>query len=110
MKDFLYWSILIFGGFCEAGWAYCLNMFQNGSGRRLLWGAGFCFLYMLSAACLAWASKEISVGTAYAVWTGIGAMGTIIMGFILFNEPMSIIRCLFILMIFVSVVGLKIIS
>lgn len=110
MKDFLYWSILIFGGLCEAGWAYCLNMLQHAGGHRFVWGAGFCFLYMLSAACLAVASKEITVGTAYAVWTGIGATGTIIMGFFLFDEPMSIVRCLFLLMIFVSIIGLKIIS
>lgn len=101
------WLILIFGGLCEAGWAYCLNRSRTDS---VWWFVGFASLYILSAVCLAIASRKIPVGTAYAVWTGIGACGTIIMGILLFDEPLSAIRLVCMTMIFVAVVGLEIVT
>ena len=99
------WIILILGGFCEAGWAYCLNRSKTDG---WVWLAGFALLYVLSAICLAVASEKIPVGTAYAVWTGIGACGTIIMGIVLFQEPLTAIRLTCMTLIFVAVVGLEI--
>ncbi len=101
------WFILIFGGLCEAGWAYCLNRTKADGGW---WFLGFAALYILSAVCLAIASRKIPVGTAYAVWTGIGACGTIIMGILLFHEPLSAIRIICITMIFMAVIGLEIVT
>ena len=101
----IHWIILIFGGLCEAGWAYCLNRSHTDSAY---WLIGFAALYILSAVCLAAASRKIPVGTAYAVWTGIGACGTVIMGFILFDEPVTVIRIVCIAMIFMAVIGLQI--
>lgn len=99
------WFILIVGGLCEAGWAFCLNQTKEGSGW---WYAGFAALYILSAVCLAVASKRIPVGTAYAVWTGIGALGTMTMGLILFKEPLTTVRLICMTMIFTAVIGLEV--
>lgn len=98
------WLILIVGGLCEAGWAYCLNRSRSDSPW---WLVGFGLLYVLSAVCLAFASRKIPVGTAYAVWTGIGASGTILMGLLLFHEPLTTLRMVCLLMIFAAVVGLE---
>ena len=98
------WLILIFGGLCEAGWAFCLN--QTKAGSRW-WFLGFAALYILSAVCLAVASRRIPVGTAYAVWTGIGALGTMAMGLLLFREPLTALRLVCMTMIFIAVVGLE---
>jgi len=101
------WIILIIGGLCEAGWAYCLNRTKVNDKYHVAWLAAFLLLYMLSAGCLAKAIKTIPVGTAYAVWTGIGAFGTICMGIIIFHEPATILRLICLTMIFIAVVGLK---
>lgn len=104
---FCSWLILVVGGLCEAGWAYCLNRAKADS---LWWLTGFAALYILSAVCLALATKRIPVGTAYAVWTGIGACGTIIMGIFLFQEPLTAMRVVCMAMIFMAVIGLEIVT
>ena len=61
----------------------------------------------ISMAGLAYAVRSLPVGTAYAVWTGVGAIGTVILGMVLFNEPKDLVRILFISMILGGIIGLK---
>ena len=74
------------------------------------WYAGFVIVSALSMFLLAKASKSIPIGTAYPVWTGIGAVGTVLVGILVFKEPTSFWRLLFITTLIASVVGLKILS
>jgi quaternary ammonium compound-resistance protein SugE len=65
---------------------------------------------IISIGLLAYAAKHLPIGTAYAVWTGIGAVGTAILGMILFNESRELVRIFFIFLIVVGIVGLKLFS
>lgn len=71
------------------------------------WGAGFIVMLTLSMVLLAKAVQTIPIGTAYPVWTGIGAVGTVVVGIIFFNEPATFWRMFFITTLILSIVGLK---
>ncbi|MGQ9642305.1 MAG: quaternary ammonium compound efflux SMR transporter SugE [Ignavibacterium sp.] len=104
----MYWIILIIAGLFEVAWAIGLKYTD---GFTKLFPSIFTIISMIiSMGLLAYAVKYIPVGTAYAVWTGIGAVGTAILGIILFNESKEIIRIFFIFIIIVGIVGLKIFS
>lgn len=104
----MYWIILIIAGLFEIAWAIGLKYSE---GFTKLFPSIFTIISMIiSMGLLAYAVKYIPVGTAYAVWTGIGAVGTAILGIILFNESKEIIRIFFIFIIIVGIVGLKIFS
>jgi len=104
----MYWIILIIAGLFEVAWAIGLKYTE---GFTKLFPSIFTIISMIiSMGLLAYAVKHIPVGTAYAVWTGIGAVGTAILGIILFNESKDIIRIFFIFIIVVGIVGLKIFS
>jgi|UniRef100_A0A832DHC0 quaternary ammonium compound-resistance protein SugE len=104
----MYWIILIIAGVFEVAWAIGLKYTE---GFTKLFPSIFTIISMIiSMGLLAYAVKHIPVGTAYAVWTGIGAVGTAILGIILFNESKDIIRIFFIFIIVVGIVGLKIFS
>lgn len=104
----MYWIILIIAGLFEVAWAIGLKYTD---GFTKLFPSIFTIISMIiSMGLLAYAVKHIPVGTAYAVWTGIGAVGTAILGIILFNESKEIIRIFFIFIIVVGIVGLKIFS
>jgi quaternary ammonium compound-resistance protein SugE len=64
----------------------------------------------ISMVCMSFALRVIPMGTAYAVWTGIGAVGTVILGIVLFDEPKNVVRLAFIALIILSIVGLKLSS
>ena len=102
------WVYLIIAGLLEVGWAVGLKYTYGWSKlfpsilTVLMMGASF---YFLSSAL-----KNIPIGTAYAVWTGIGILGTAILGMILFNESRDIIRIICILLIITGIAGLKIFS
>lgn len=99
------WFILITAGVFEICWAVGLKYSE---GFTKLWPSLFTvFCMILSMVLLAVAVKEIPVGSAYAVWTGIGAVGTAILGIYLFNESSEIIRLFFIFIIVIGIVGLK---
>lgn len=101
----MYWFILIVAGVFEICWAVGLKYSE---GFTKLWPSLFTvFCMILSMVLLAVAVKEIPVGSAYAVWTGIGAVGTAILGIYLFNESSEIIRLFFIFIIVIGIVGLK---
>lgn len=102
------WIILFIAGLFEIAWAIGLK-YTEGFSR--LWPSVFTIVCMIiSMGLLAYAVKHIPVGTAYAVWTGIGAVGTTIFGMILFNESKEILRIFFIFLIIVGITGLKIFS
>ena len=102
------WIILIIAGFFEAGFAFCLGKMKDVSGLEYyLWGAGFLASLTLSMVLLAKAVQTLPIGTAYPVWTGIGAVGTVLLGIVFFHEPVSFARLFFITTLIISIVGLK---
>lgn len=102
------WFILIVAGLFEICWAVGLK-YSNGFTK--FWTGVFTIVSMiLSMALLSFSIKEIPLGTAYAVWTGIGAFGTAILGIFLFNESSEFIRLFFIFLIVAGIAGLKIYS
>ncbi|MCX8105444.1 MAG: quaternary ammonium compound efflux SMR transporter SugE [Ignavibacterium album] len=104
----MYWIILFIAGLFEVAWAIGLK-YADGFSKPL--PSVFTIVSMIiSMGLLAYAVKHIPVGTAYAVWTGIGAVGTAILGMILFNESKEFVRIFFIFLIVVGIVGLKIFS
>lgn len=109
------WIILIIGGLFETGFATCLGKAQETSGREsYFWWAGFVISLSLSMFLLykaiSFGSNPIPVGTAYAVWTGIGAVGGVMAGIFIFNEPVTFWRMFFVFTLITSVVGLKAVS
>ena len=105
------WILLIIAGLCEVGFASCLGKAKETSGTESVWWLiGFGGFLTVSMLLLYKASLTIPIGTAYAVWTGIGAVGTVIMGIIFFKEPADFWRMLFITTLIASIIGLKISS
>lgn len=105
------WIILIVAGFFESGFAFCLGKMKETSGTGYyLWCAGFLISLALSMILLTKAVRTLPIGTAYPVWTGIGAVGTVILGIVFFNEPVTFMRLFFIATLIASVIGLKIVS
>jgi len=102
------WFILFIAGLFEVAWAIGLK-YSDGFTR--LWPSVFTIVsVIISMGLLANSLKYLPVGSAYAVWTGIGAVGTAILGIFLFNESKDFIRIFFIFLIIVGIVGLKIFS
>lgn len=102
------WVILIVAGCFETSFAFCLGKMRGLEGMpRCLWGIGFVVCLTVSMVLLAKATQTIPIGTAYPVWTGIGAVGTVVMGILFLHEPVSFMRLLFITTLIISVVGLK---
>lgn len=99
------WFWLILGGFFEVGFTTSLR-FVDGF-RNLPWTITFLISVGISMALLEVASRTIPMGTAYAVWGGIGAVGTVIVGILWFNEPSSTIRILLIFAIVAAIAALK---
>ena len=102
------WIYLFIAGIFEIGWAVGLK-YTNGFTK--LWPSVITIIGMvLSFYFLSNAVKSIPIGTAYAMWTGIGAVGTAILGIILFGESKEFIRVFFIFLIVIGIIGLKIFS
>ena len=102
------WMVLIIAGFFEMGWAVGLKYSQGFTKPlpSILTVVGMiASFYFLSLAL-----KSFPLGTAYAIWTGIGTVGTVILGVILFKEPIDIIRVLCIGLIVMGIIGLKVVS
>lgn len=105
------WMILIIAGLFEVGFASCLAQARGSNGSTaLLWYLGFIICLSVSMLLLIKAAQTIPIGTAYAVWTGIGAAGTVLMGIFFFKEPVSLWRLFFLLTLVGSVIGLKAVS
>jgi quaternary ammonium compound-resistance protein SugE len=99
------WLWLIVGGLFEVGFTTCLR-FADGF-RNIPWTLAFLISVTLSMALLELASRSIPMGTAYAIWTGIGAIGTVAIGMIWFGEPATPIRVVLIFAIVACIAGLK---
>ena len=100
------WIILFFAGLFEVGWAVGLKYtegFTRPLPTTLTVGA-----MVISLGLLGLAMKELPLGTAYAIWTGVGAIGTVIAGIILFGESMALFRLASVALIIAGLVGLKI--
>jgi quaternary ammonium compound-resistance protein SugE len=102
------WLLLILAGLFEVGFTTCLKLSDNF--RNMGWAAGFLVCAVLSFYFLNKAAQVIPLGTAYAVWTGIGAVGTVIVGMAFFREPSDFWRLFFIALLIGSVIGLKAVS
>jgi quaternary ammonium compound-resistance protein SugE len=99
------WTLLIIAGLFEIGWAIGLK-YTNGFTR--LWpSAATVAAIVISLSLLGLAMRTIPVGTAYAVWTGIGAVGTVLLGIVLFSEPVTVARLMCVVLIVAGIVGLK---
>ena len=91
------WILLIIAGLFEVGFATCLGKAKESTGNTsLLWYGGFLVCLSISMILLVKATKELPIGTAYAVWTGIGAVGSVLVGIIVFKEPATFWRVFFI--------------
>lgn len=102
------WIVLLIAGLLEVGWAIGLK-YSDGFTR--LWPSVFTVASMsLSVFLLAIAMRSLPVGTAYAVWTGIGAVGTVILGIVLFGESASPGRLISVALIIAGIAGLKFIT
>ncbi len=102
------WIFLIIAGLLEMGWAVGL---KYSHGFTKLVPSVLTVLGMIASFYfLSLALKNLPLGTAYAIWTGIGTVGTVILGIILFKEPVQVIRLVCIGLIVVGIVGLKVVS
>ena len=110
------WIFLILGGFFEVGFTTSLGKVKETSGTTsLMWFLAFVIscslsMYLLYVATSTTKYTAIPMGTAYAVWAGIGAVGTALMGMIIFKEPIDFWRIFFIFTLIASIVGLKFVS
>jgi quaternary ammonium compound-resistance protein SugE len=105
------WTILIIAGLFEVTFAFCLGKAKEASGNEMYgWYAGFVVALVISMALLIKATQTIPIGTAYAVWTGIGAVGTVLVGILVFKEPTTFLRLFFLTTLIASIIGLKVVS
>ncbi len=105
------WVYLVIAGLFEVAFAFCLGKakFSTGSAQTW-WLAAFIVSLSISMALLYKATQTLPIGTAYAVWTGIGAVGTVILGILIFKEPVHFWRLFFLSTLIISLVGLKFVS
>ena len=105
------WILLIIAGFFEVGFATCLGKAKETSGAISTWWiVGFFICLSISMFLLYRATQALPIGTAYAVWTGIGAVGTVLVGIFIFKEPADFWRVFFLATLISSIIGLKIVS
>ena len=105
------WILLIIAGLFEVGFATCLGKARESTGIVVTyWYIGFFICLTISMYLLVKATQELPIGTAYAVWTGIGAIGTVLIGIVLFKEPTDFWRLFFISTLIVSIIGLKMVT
>jgi quaternary ammonium compound-resistance protein SugE len=104
------WILLIIAGLFEVGFAFCLGKAKQSTESSMYWYIGFLCCLAISMLLLVKVTQQLPIGTAYAVWTGIGATGTALLGIFIFKESMDFWRLFFISTLIISVVGLKWVS
>jgi quaternary ammonium compound-resistance protein SugE len=105
------WVILIIAGLFETAFATCLGKAKESSGQSFIfWIIAFLVCLSISMFLLYKATLQLPIGTAYAVWTGIGAVGTAIIGILLFKESTDLWRIFFISTLIASIIGLKLVT
>ena len=103
------WILLIIAGLFEIGWPLGFKLASMHS-KYYIWFIGLSILSMgLSGYFLYLAQKSIPIGTAYVIWTGIGAIGTVLLGILFFHDSANIFRLLFLSLILIGIVGLKLV-
>ena len=102
------WVYLLFAGFAEVFWASFLKLSEGFTkpGFSVVTVVGMIVSFLL----LSQATKTLPLGTAYGIWTGIGALGAVVVGILVFREPASAMRLIFAAVLLVGIVGLKISS
>jgi quaternary ammonium compound-resistance protein SugE len=105
------WIILIIAGLFEIAFASCLAKAKESTGTDAYWWyGGFLVSLTISMVLLVKATQTLPIGTAYAVWTGIGAVGTALIGILIFKDPATFWRLFFIATLIGSIIGLKAVS
>ena len=105
------WILLIIAGLFEVAFATCLGKAKEATGNAVVfWYAAFLVCLSISMILLVKVIKELPIGTAYAVWTGIGAVGSVLVGIFVFKEPATFWRVFFISTLIISIIGLKTVS
>lgn len=105
------WITLIVAGLFEVAFASCLGKAKEATGSEAYWWyAGFFISLTISMLLLIKSTQTLPIGTAYAVWTGIGAVGTVLIGIFVFKEPISFWRIFFLITLIGSIIGLKSVS
>lgn len=99
------WVLLIIAGLLEVGWAIGLKYTDGFS--KLIPTVLTILAIITSMGLLGKAAQTLPIGTAYGVWVGIGAVGAAILGIILFKEPVTPLRVIFMVMMIVSIIGMK---
>lgn len=102
------WLFLVVAGGLEVFWSTCMKYSEGFTDLKfsILTVVGMIFSFLF----LSQATKSLPLGTAYAVWTGIGALGAVIVGIVLFKEPVTVARIFFVSMLLIGIVGLKVSS
>lgn len=105
------WIILIIAGLFEVTFAFCLGKAKFATGNEMyMWYLGFIVALAFSMGLLIKATQTLPIGTAYGVWTGIGAIGTALVGIFVFKEPATFLRIFFLTTLIASIIGLKVVS
>lgn len=102
------WLLLVAAGLFEVGFTTCMRL--SGGFKNPWWTGGFFLSAALSFYLLERAQRTIPLGTAYAVWVGIGALGTAVVGMWLFREPVETIRLVLLAVLLGAIIGLKLVS
>jgi quaternary ammonium compound-resistance protein SugE len=102
------WLYLLIAGLFEVGFTTCLKLSENFSNMK--WTIGFVICTVLSFVLLNKAVQTIPLGTAYGVWTGIGAVGTALVGILFYRESTEFWRLFFLCLLIGSIIGLKVVS
>ncbi len=105
------WIILIIAGIFEVGFATCIGKVKETTGTTSqIWFAAFIICLTTSIYLLYKATQSLPIGTAYAVWTGIGAVGIVLVGIFYFKEPVTFWRIFFLTTLIASIIGLKLVT
>src|SRR5687767_9502534 len=102
------WIVLIIAGLFEVAFAFCLGKAKESAGNGVFWWyGGFLAALIISMLLLVKATQSLPIGTAYAVWTGIGGVGTALLGILVFKDPVTFWRLFFLATLIGSIIGLK---
>ncbi|NJB38018.1 DMT family transporter [Croceivirga sp. JEA036] len=105
------WVLLIIAGLFEVLFVFFLGKAKESTGNTMyLWYTAFAISLTLSMSLMIKVTKTLPMGTAYAVWTGIGAVGSVALGILVFKEPATFWRLLFLTTLIGSIIGLKVVS
>lgn len=104
------WFYLLLAGLFELGFTTMMKLSDGFSPQRPWYAVGFCLFALASFGMINLAIKGIPLGTAYAIWTGIGVLGTVIIGVVWFDEPTTPSRLAFLSLLLISIIGLKLVE